>query len=244
MARPNLKNTTAIRAKISQNKKIKDKELFDKTKFLEAAYTEIPYRQRSWHFKRNLFEPQFCNCGNLMIFVIKRYKYCSRKCTDLIVRKKSEMTNVLKYGVKNVFQSDKIKQKIKDTCVLKYGVQNAGALDHFNYKDYFLPSGRKIRVQGFENKALDILLTKFTEDDILYGPKEIHNIIGHIEYKLDGKIKRYYPDFYIQSINTIIEVKSCWTYDKKGHDKKLRHKNQLKRKACLKRGLSFEFMIM
>ncbi len=45
---------------------------------------------------------------------------CSSKCS----REKVKLTNLEKYGVENVFQSETIKDKIKETNIEKYGVEN------------------------------------------------------------------------------------------------------------------------
>lgn len=218
--------------------------LFEKTSFLDSTFKNVPYQQRTWHIKNNKLELQKCICGNLMKFVEKRYKYCSKKCEFTIRNFKAENTFFRKFGVKNPFQSEKIKNKIRNTCLLKYGVENVGSVsNNFRYKDYMLPSGKIVKIQGYENKALDILLTKYNENDILIGPAFIRRKIGPIRYELNGKIRNYYPDFYIVSINKIIEVKSQWTYNKKGRDLNQQNINELKKQACLNIGLGFEFMI-
>jgi hypothetical protein len=52
---------------------------------------------------------------------ISKYKKyaCSRKCAQF----KTEETNISRYGVKNVFQYDKIKDKIKQNNILLYKVE-------------------------------------------------------------------------------------------------------------------------
>ena len=45
---------------------------------------------------------------------------CSKKCGFV----KAKQSNLIKYGVENVFQSNIIKDKIKETCTDKYGVEN------------------------------------------------------------------------------------------------------------------------
>jgi len=45
---------------------------------------------------------------------------CSRKCAN----NKIITTNIKKYGVENVFQSEEIKERTKETCLEKYGVEN------------------------------------------------------------------------------------------------------------------------
>lgn len=79
-----------------------------------------------------------CNvCGKPTKFynIIKGYSLgCCREHTNLLtygtekifnsneIRDKIKQTNLQKYGVENVFASEKIKQKLKDTWTTKYGV--------------------------------------------------------------------------------------------------------------------------
>lgn len=81
-------------------------------------------------------------------------------------------------------------------------------------------------------------MKKFNESDLIVNASDIQKLTGKILYEHDGKIKRYYPDIYIISENKIIEVKSKYTYLK---DLEI---NNLKMKACIDRGFSFEFMII
>ena len=54
---------------------------------------------------------------------------------------------------------------------------------------------------------------------------------------MNNKKHYYFPDFYIKSINKIIEVKSEWTYTQ---DKE---RIRLKSQACIDKGYGFEFFI-
>jgi hypothetical protein len=108
----------------------------------------------------------------------------------------------------------------------------------YKRKDYTFPSGKVISIQGSEHMALDELLKSYDEADIVVGVREIYEHIGRIKYSSDNdKIHTYYPDFYIKSTNTVVEVKSSWTYNKE------LDKNISKRNACLCAGLNFCFMI-
>jgi hypothetical protein len=85
------------------------------------------------------------------------------------------------------------------------------------YKDYELPSGKNIRIQGYEHIALDELVNNYKEDDILTSRKDMPEIYYNFQYILeDNKVifkkHRYYPDIYIKSENKMIEVKSYYTY--------------------------------
>lgn len=55
---------------------------------------------------------------------------CSPKCAQL----KNKITNLEKYGVSNVFQSDIIKNKIIETNLLKYGVSYPSQSSHIRSK--------------------------------------------------------------------------------------------------------------
>ena len=107
------------------------------------------------------------------------------------------------------------------------------------YKKYTMPSGRIINIQGYENRALDQLLKKYCESDLLVTPKEINKKTETIHYiGIDNKPHSYCPDFFIISENKIIEVKSEWTYNQHLQI------NLLKKNACINKGFNFEFMIL
>jgi hypothetical protein len=78
-------------------------------------------------------------------------------------------------------------------------------------KDYTLPSGKTVKVQGYEPQALDLLLKYFNESDVIASDKKIRKEVGKICYQYNGKQKRYFPDIYIKSIQTFVEVKSSYT---------------------------------
>lgn len=132
---------------------------------------------------------------------------------------------------------------MKKSMLEKYGVEHNMRIPEVHqkamesmrrYYDYILPSGKIIKLQGYEKFAMNILLTKFDENDILTDMHDISNITGQIIYD-EGN--RYYPDIYIKSINKIFEVKSPYTY--KMHE----NKNIAKMQICLEMGMDFEFMI-
>ena len=97
---------------------------------------------------------------------------------------------------------------------------------------YKLPSDEIIRVQGYEPLAIDILLKKYNENDIITPKKDMPIIM----YKKKTK-HRYFPDIYIPKENLIIEVKSDYTYNKD------LIKNILKALATRKLGYNFETWI-
>jgi hypothetical protein len=141
-------------------------------------------------------------------------------------------------------QSDKIKEKIEKTNIIKYGskfpIQNSEVFETQykntrKFKNYTLPSGKIIKIQGYEGLALDILLKEYNENNIIIDKRQIAEECGNFYY--NNGLNKYYPDFYIRSINTIIEVKSEYTYN---YDIQ---KNYLKKDSVLKNRINFIFMI-
>lgn len=134
-----------------------------------------------------------------------------------------------KYGQEYFVQSDMYKEMMlekygqecflhsneyKDIMITRYGVehptQNPDILRRaiasaFRYKDYAFPSGRVERVMGYEDRAIDYLLTTIEEDKIQVRDIPI------IDYEYDGVKRRYFADLYIPSLNCLVEVKSPWT---------------------------------
>jgi hypothetical protein len=101
-------------------------------------------------------------------------------------------------------------------------------------KKYVFPSGREVKVRGYENYCLDDLLEEgIDEDDIIVDPEDI----PVIQYLWDGHYHSYYPDIFIPSENRIIEVKSLFTIDH------LTEQNQEKWKATAMEGYDFEVRI-
>ena len=137
------------------------------------------------------------------------------------VRDKMKATNMEQYGVENPFQDSGVREKVKATNMERYGVehpmQNAEVsekVSHNAYKayDYKYPSGKTIRLQGYEKFAIDDLLAqKINEDDIITKRTDVPECF----YKdSEGNIHRYYVDILIQSQKLCIEVKSTWTLEK------------------------------
>lgn len=132
-------------------------------------------------------------------------------------KQKTKITFLRKYGVTNPNKTKEVRDKIKKTNLERYGVeyssQNPEVMEKTQrnakkYKEYTLPSGKVIKVQGYEPFALNDLLKIYKEEDIITERKDI----PRITYKTDDKTRYYFPDIYIKSINKIIEVKSTWTY--------------------------------
>ena len=165
-----------------------------------------------------------------------RLPYCEA-CSLKIKEKRKQESNMANYGVTNTGSLKEVKDKINDsyikkygmhplktkevidkrakTCLEKYGghpnqnkeVQAKSEASCYKFKEYIMPSGKIVKIQGYENVALDELVQKYEEDDICVGRANIPTV----EYYIDETKHVYFPDFFIKSENKIIEVKSEWT---------------------------------
>jgi len=120
------------------------------------------------------------------------------------------------YGKPYPQMTDQVKQKIVQTCLEKYGETNVSKVPEImdkilknskKRKDYQMPSGEIIYLQGYEPFALDFILKEenISEKDIISDRKEVPKIYW---YDLNNIQHRYFVDFYIPSQNRMIEVKS------------------------------------
>ena len=100
------------------------------------------------------------------------------------------------------------------------------------WKIYKFPSGKEVKIQGYENYALDKLLEIYDENDIC-----LNFDIPNFWYSYNGSRKKYIPDIFIKSKNLVIEVKSDYTY------KYDLDRNKSKENAVLENGYNFQFMI-
>ena len=194
---------------------------------------------------------------------VYRLPYCE-ECSKKIVSERIKETFMENYGVSNIFQDEKTMIKIQDsnikkfgdhpkrtkevhdkwmnTCMERYGghpnqnpdVQAKAEKTSFKHRDYTMPSGKIVKIQGYENIALTELLQHFSEEEIHVG----RGVVPHVKYTCnEGKQRVYYPDFYIEPLNTILEIKSDWTLQLQTC------RLEEKAKAVLKAGYNFEVWI-
>lgn len=156
---------------------------------------------------------------------------------------KSQETSLEKYGVKSSSSVDFIKNKIsishlsrtkedidsstekrRGTCKEKYGEYHVMHVEEFfnrcqknnkniRHKWYpiKLPSGKEISVQGYERYIIKFLIDVYGEVNLGLKKSEVPKI-DYIDF--DGNNRKYFPDFFIKTTNTIVEVKSFYTYTK------------------------------
>ena len=137
-------------------------------------------------------------------------------------KKKLKETCLKKYGVPHFSHLKKVQDKITKTNLKKYGVEhlmkNPEYLENIlkkahKFKEYVLPSGKIIKIQGYEHYALDELIIndKMNESDIITGMTNIP-LIKY--YDINKQERNHYADIFIPSQNKFIEVKSTWTFQK------------------------------
>ena len=138
-----------------------------------------------------------------------------------IIKEKTKQTCLEKYGVEYYLQSTDVQEKSRQTCLDRYGVTSVMHVPEiaekcsksaFTKKEYTLPSGNILQIQGYEKFALDELIKLYNEDDIINGMLNVPTIWYYDE---SGQKHRHYVDFFIPSKQLCIEVKSTWTAEKK-----------------------------
>ncbi len=183
---------------------------------------------------------------------LERYGFTNSTRSETVKEKICE-TNLYKYGVRCPLQSDEIKKKIRNTCIQKYGVENPSKLDEFKEKTKLTNLER----YGFENhnqnpeiyaKRKNFRRYKHEFYSIYYDSLFEKHFLDYCESIGIKKIKRgpsirysnnrvYYPDFYIEEMNLILEIKSQYIFDLDID------KNLDKKKSVIENGYNFLFII-
>jgi hypothetical protein len=177
--------------------------------------------------------------------LIERYGGVGMASEELYSKMKN--TNMEKYGVEYYSSTNDWYDRCVKTASEKYGKEWVSKVDSINakqqsggysYYDFEFPSGKVVRVQGYEPKVLAKLVVDYNEDDIIVGVQNIIDEIGFFHYEYENETHRYYPDIYIKSENRVIEVKSTYTFNKE------KEKNLLKRESVLNKNINFNFIIL
>jgi hypothetical protein len=241
--RPETKESTlsGIRKYVLEEKKKTFSEVQDyfKSKGCKVLDNESVYKNGSTKLRFR------CICGRKGLISYAKFSQgqrCSNKeCMD--TRKKQ--TNQIKFGAISYTGTPEYKEKYRKTCLEKYGtehcmqsieVQERCEKSGHAFKLYSLPSGKQIKIQGYEHLALDELLKTYAEHQIKTSRKDQPEIWWT---DAKGMRHRYFSDMYIPHLNRIIEVKSSWTY-RKGM---IQGKLQLQKEACERKGYTYTYMI-
>jgi len=199
----------------------------------------------------NIYTCNICNLEKRRITCIEMYGVDNVSKNEDIKKKvkKSMKENNTDYGFRS--------QQYKDTLMKNYGVTNPSNSLNVQLKKEktcFKNYGVKYPAQCYEiyKKQQDAGLVLTSHESGLYyrGSYEKHfidfcidknikieNFKGSIDYYFDGKNRKYFPDFLIKETNTVIEIKSSYTYECK------KEQNEAKKIATINSGYNFKFII-
>lgn len=165
------------------------------------------------HVKMKILRTFLKNYG---MHPMKRKDYRERMhLSALGSQSQRESTNLQRYGSKSPSQSPVCKAKSVRTSLARYGVSHYRQhgptfrrilINMYISKTYILPSGRVIKLQGYEPDAVNQLLCTRSEAEL-----DFDNIPSIPYADTDGHKRVYYPDIFVPKENLIIEVKSWWT---------------------------------
>lgn len=213
-------NPEVILKKIGDNNPSKRKEVREKIKKSFSNRTDKFWKDRFDKTKKTNLEKY----GN----------ECALK--NEIIKNKSKLTCIKKYGYEYSSQSPLIKEKKQKTFIEKFGTffpKNKS----YKWKEFILPSGKTIKIQGKEDIVINKLLKFISEDEIL-----IHKGVPAISYIDEfGEKRKHFPDFYIPRLNWIFECKCNYTWN----PNEAFHKNNiLKLKAAKSSGFKYNIIII
>lgn len=163
-----------------------------------------------------------CECKIRNNSIIKTYKLKGKE-----IKEKVKQTCLKKYGVENPSQLNEIKIQKENTCLRNYGTK-AGFCQLEKVKKIWLEKygvenpaqnisiinkGFKTRMQLDNYKDTDLTYQGSYELDFLnkFSDKFIIENSPSIKYVVNRKNKVYHADFYIPSLNLIVEIKSSYT---------------------------------
>jgi len=149
------------------------------------------------------------------------------------IQKKGAITRKEKYGGEYTFQSSELVEKIHKTNMLRYGmpnpIQSLGVFSKQQLSGLFIKRYKESSLFYQGSYELDFLEKYYDLLNIQRAP--------FIKYKFRDKERIYYPDFYIPSINLIIEVKNKYLA------KRDKQTIRAKKKAVIQQGFQFIMIV-
>lgn len=161
------------------------------------------------------------------------YKTCSENCENKNRVNSIKQTLYKNFGVENVFELEEVKQKKKQTYLKHFGVdhnmKNKDSFDKQQISGFNLQYFKNGNLYYRGSYELDFL-EKFCEKlTIEKGPA--------INYVFDKKNRVYHSDFYIPSLNLVVEIKNSYNAEK---DKL---QIQAKKEATIAKGFNYIMII-
>jgi len=173
---------------------------------------------------------------------------CENPFQNEEIKNKIRETNFDRYGEYSYSKTEKYKkhmkslnidysitqEKLRKTSLEKYGVeypaQNINIFNKTQKTQLKIKYYKGIRYQG--TYELDFLKYCDNNNIIKYISKP-----KTIRYNFKNKKRVYYPDFYIEKLNLIVEIKSSYYYDL------MLEKNIAKQNECINQKYNFIFII-
>lgn len=182
-------------------------------KDVKKAFRDAGCELLSEYTSRHKLVDYRCCCGT-----ISKIRYADfvkgKRCFENCKMRKYVETCLREYGVINLFQLEETKEKSRKTCKEKFGVeycmqnkeiQSKAKATAFSTKNFV--DGKYIWiVQGYEPFCIRDLLDSHHPENI------ITDNVPSINYVFD-KDRVWHPDIFLKNTETIIEVKSTFTYD-------------------------------
>lgn len=190
-----------------------------------AQIKEIYEKTKKTKFER-YGDEHFVNIEKRNISNLEKYGESPNKNES--VKEKMRNSFIKKYGVDSPFKDAGIQNKIKSIYLEKYGVdhpmQNVEIFKKQQTTSFKVSRYNEtdLTYQGsYEKYFLDKMYSIGKIDEVSNGKSYV--------YIIDGKNHTYHSDYLFN--NKTIEIKSNWTYDRNGLDKKLGLKNEIKFKT-------------
>jgi len=223
----------------------------------------VGHKSPKWREKNYIIKygkPKCKTCGNIVKFTRGiPNQYCSLKCVpngwNQETCKKTLKEN---YGVENPWQSEEIKEKIKNILLQKYGVENISQSNEIKkkkeetcYKNYDVKNPIQNKEIFEKQQKSGYKIKKFKDTNIWYqGTFELDFLKKYydkypdiqrgpsIKYVVEGQNKVYYTDFLIPSLNLIVEIKSSWIIELQGLNR-----IEEKKKAAIIAGFNYIMIV-
>jgi hypothetical protein len=163
---------------------------------------------------------------------IEKYGFTTAS-QNQVVKDKMKKTNLKKWKSSCTLHSFLLKDKIKQIFINKYGVDNPmkdiniwGRAQHTSLRRLLYKDTDLLYQGKYEKDFLDNFLDKV----------EIKNGMS-LKYMFNKKECMYHSDFYLPTLNLIVEIKSSYWYEG------FLEKNIAKEKQCIEDGYNFLFII-
>ncbi len=172
--------------------------------------------------------------------------------SDKVIEKRN-LNNKKKWGLEHYSQTKEYQDRVKETCLKKYGKSSYLSTDECQEKSR--KTCREKYGVDYPSQNLDIHKKQFPkmkkheigikyqgsyEKDFLDLCKKLNLNVSRgkiIKFKYKNKDKVYFPDYYLEKFNLIVEIKSSYTYEL--------HKelNLAKQKVVKNKGYDFIFIV-